>query len=137
MEPFVDYLTARFADDPHVWASVLHDEIRRLGYSLSYPSFVRQLRAARLRPHCAACSGVKGRETIEIDHPAGEEIQWDWFERRHAPWGGTVYIPTDPRTAPSQRMAKGIRRSGSGRSGRGDLSRRESWTESQRAHRYS
>ncbi|MGH7918802.1 MAG: transposase [Candidatus Dormibacteraceae bacterium] len=21
---------------------------------------------------------MKGRETTEIDHPAGEEIQWDW-----------------------------------------------------------
>ncbi len=41
-----------------------------------------------LRPHCEACRGVKGRDTIEIDHPAGEEIQWDWFERRKAPWGG-------------------------------------------------
>ena len=36
--------------------------------------------------------GVKGRDTIEIDHPAGEEIQWDWFERRGAPWGGTAYV---------------------------------------------
>jgi hypothetical protein len=35
---------------------------------------------------------VKGRETIEIDHPAGAEIQWDWFERRNAPWGGTAYV---------------------------------------------
>ena len=90
--PFVDYLVARFADDPHVWASALHDEIARLGYSLSYPSFVRQVRLAGLRPHCEACSGVKGRDTIEIDHPAGEEIQWDWFERRNAPWGATAYV---------------------------------------------
>ena len=35
---------------------------------------------------------MKGRDTIEIDHPAGEEIQWDWFERRRAPWGGTAYV---------------------------------------------
>jgi len=35
---------------------------------------------------------VKGRDTIEIDHPAGEEIQWDWLERRNAPWGATAYI---------------------------------------------
>jgi hypothetical protein len=35
---------------------------------------------------------VAGRETIEIAHPAGEEIQWDWFERRQAPWGGTAYV---------------------------------------------
>jgi len=92
LNPFVDYLTARFCDDPHVWASALHDEVRRLGYSLSYPSFVRQLRTAGLRPHCEACRGVKGRDTIEIEHPSGEEIQWDWFERRNAPWGGTAYV---------------------------------------------
>ena len=92
LEPFVEYLVARFADDPHVWASALHDEVHRLGYPLSYPSFVRQLRTAGLRPHCEACRGVKGRDTIEIDHPAGEEIQWDWFERRNAPWGGTAYV---------------------------------------------
>ena len=35
---------------------------------------------------------MKGRDTIEIDHPPGEEIQWDWFERRQAPWGGTAYV---------------------------------------------
>jgi len=35
---------------------------------------------------------VSGRDTIEIDHPAGEEMQWDWFERRKAPWGGTAYV---------------------------------------------
>ncbi|HET9061230.1 MAG TPA: hypothetical protein VFN61_15025, partial [Acidimicrobiales bacterium] len=35
---------------------------------------------------------MKGRETIEIDHPAGEEIQWDWAERRHAPWDATAYV---------------------------------------------
>lgn len=36
--------------------------------------------------------GGEGRDTIEIDHPPGEEIQWDWFERRQAPWGGTAYV---------------------------------------------
>ncbi|MGH9047173.1 MAG: Mu transposase domain-containing protein [Acidimicrobiales bacterium] len=92
LEPFVRYITLRFVDDPHVWASALYDEVRRLGYPLSYPTFVRQVRAAGLRPHCEACHGVKGRDTIEIDHPPGEEIQWDWFERRNAPWGSTAYV---------------------------------------------
>jgi transposase len=92
LQRFVPYLTARFADDPHVWASALFDEVVEVGYDRSYPSFVRQLRAAGLRPHCEACAGVSGRETIEIDHPAGEEIQWDWFERRKAPWGGIGYV---------------------------------------------
>ena len=91
LDQFSGYVAARFVDDPHLWASALFDEVVALGYAQSYPSFARQVRLACLRPHCEACSGVKGRETIEIDHPAGEEIQWDWAERRKAPWGGTSY----------------------------------------------
>ena len=87
-----DYIRLRFADDCHVWASALFDEVVPLGYTLSYPSFVRQIRVRGLRPRCEACRGVKGRDTIEIDHPPGEEIQWDWFERRNAPWGATAYV---------------------------------------------
>jgi transposase len=92
LAPFTAYLSARFADDPHLWASALFDEVMPLGYRLSYASFARQLRLAGLRPHCEACTGVAGRETIEIAHPPGAEIQWDWFERRNAPWGGTAYV---------------------------------------------
>ncbi len=92
LEPFVPYLQQRLLDDPHVWASALFDEVRPLGYSLSYPSFARQMRLAKLRPHCEACAGVKGRDTVEILHAAGEEIQWDWFERRRTPWGATLYV---------------------------------------------
>jgi transposase len=86
------YVVARFVDDPHLWATALFDEVVGLGYAGSYVSFARQVRLAGLRPHCECCSGVKGRETIEIDHPAGEEIQWDWFERRKAPWKETAYV---------------------------------------------
>ena len=89
---FSPYIAARFVDDPHLWATALFDEVVVMGYDRAYPSFARQLRLAGLRPHCEACSGVKGRETVEIDHPAGEEIQWDWFERRGAPWGATAYV---------------------------------------------
>lgn len=92
LAPFAAYVAARFADDPHIWATALYDEVTRLGYGLSYVSFARQLRLAGLRPHCEACSGVRGRDTIEIPHPPGEEMQWDWFERRNAPWGGTCYV---------------------------------------------
>jgi transposase len=92
LAPFVAYLAARFVDDPHLWATALFDEVVPLGYPGSYVSFARQLRKAGLRPHCEACSGVSGRETIEIEHPPGEQMQWDWFERRKAPWGGTVYV---------------------------------------------
>ena len=91
IEEFAVYLRARFVDDPHVWASALFDEVVPLGYRGSYVSFARQVRLAELRPHCEACAGVKGRETIEIDHRAGDEIQWDWAERRNAPWGATAF----------------------------------------------
>ena len=50
LERFVPYLSARFVDDPHVWASTLFDEVTELGYACSYPSFARQLRLAALRP---------------------------------------------------------------------------------------
>jgi hypothetical protein len=76
LERFAGYVAARFVDDPHVWASALFDEVVALGYGQSYPSFVRQIRVAGLRPHCEACAGVKGRETVEIAHRAGEEILW-------------------------------------------------------------
>ena len=92
LAPFAAYLSARFTDDPHLWATALFDEVVPLGYGWSYVSFARQLRLAGLRPHCEPCAGVSGRDTIEIDHPAGEEMQWDWFERRNAPWGGTAYV---------------------------------------------
>jgi transposase len=92
LAPFAAYVTARFADDPHLRASALFDEVVPLGYDRSYVSFARQLRLAGLRPHCEACTGVAGRQTVEISHPAGEEIQWDWFERRRAPWAGTAYV---------------------------------------------
>jgi hypothetical protein len=35
---------------------------------------------------------VSGCEAIGIAHPPDEEIQWDWSERRGAPWGGTAYV---------------------------------------------
>jgi len=86
-EPFVPYVRERLAEDPHVWASALYDEVSALGFCLSYQSFTRGVRSRSLRPHCEACSGVKGRATIEISHPPGEEIQWDWDELPVAPWG--------------------------------------------------
>jgi hypothetical protein len=71
---FVPYLRERLREDPHVWATALFDEVTALGFTLSYQSFTRGLRLHALRPHCEACDGVKGRATIEIEHPPGEEI---------------------------------------------------------------
>src|SRR5664280_892590 len=57
------YLTARFTDDHHVWGTVLFEEVTALGYSQSYPTFVRQIRKRGLRPHCEACRGAVGRRS--------------------------------------------------------------------------
>jgi transposase len=89
---FVPYLRQRLVDDPHVWASALFDEVQLLGFELSYPSFTRGLRARELRPRCEACAGAKGRATIEIEHPPGEEIQWDWVELGVAPWHDDAHL---------------------------------------------
>src|SRR5579875_976171 len=91
-EAFIPYLTARFADDRHVWASALYDEVVALGFPLSCQSFTRGLRTHGLRPHCEACSTVKGRATIDIVHPPAQEIQWDWDELPEAPWGGDAHL---------------------------------------------
>ena len=86
------YVRQRLSDDHGVWATVLFDEVQRLGYDRSYPTFTRKLRERRLRPHCEACSGVKGRATVIIDHPSGEEIQWDWDELGACPWDPTTDV---------------------------------------------
>jgi transposase len=87
--PFVSYLRQRLLDDPHVWATVLFDEVVALGFDRSYPSFTRGLRTHRLRPHCEPCRASRGRDHAVIEHPPGEEVQWDWLELPDAPehWG--------------------------------------------------
>ena len=86
------YVRQRLADDPHLWATVLFDEATALGYEQSYVTFVRKIRDRRLRPSCGACAGTRGRAVAIIDHPAGEECQWDWLELRDTPWGSTVFV---------------------------------------------
>ena len=53
---YVEYCRQRLADDPHLWATTLFDEVVELGYRGSYPSFTRAIRARALRPLCAACA---------------------------------------------------------------------------------
>ena len=89
---FEPYVRQRFIDDPHVWGTVLFVEVAELGFERSYPTFTRALRARSLRPHCEACASSKGRAHVDIDHPPGEEIQWDWLELNDTPWGTKLYI---------------------------------------------
>ena len=84
-EPFAAYCAQRLTDDPHVWATRLFDEVVGLGFDRSYPSFTRDLRRHRARPHCEPCSASNGRDHTVIEHPPGEEIQWGWLELPEPP----------------------------------------------------
>lgn len=95
-EPFVDSVSARLTEDPHLWAVTLFDEVVGLGYDRSYPTFTRQIRTRDLRPHCEPCSATKGRANAPISHPPGEETQWDWVELPDPPaswgWGKNAHL---------------------------------------------
>ena len=88
--PFVDYCRARLTEDPHLWAATLFDEVTALGYDRAYSTFTRQLRARSLRPACEPCAPAKGRPAAVIDHPPGEETQFDWVELPDPPAAWTA-----------------------------------------------
>ncbi|MGY1838107.1 MULTISPECIES: Mu transposase domain-containing protein [unclassified Modestobacter] len=69
------------------------DEVVDLGYDRAYSTFTRQLRARNLRPACQPRAPTKGRPAAVIDHPAGEETQWDWVEVPDPPaaWAAAGY----------------------------------------------
>lgn len=93
LEPWRAYIAARFVDDPHLPAVTLLDELAVAGFDRSYPTLVRELRRTGLRPVCLVCQQRRGRApTTEIDHPAGEEIQWDWLELPVTPWEQPAYV---------------------------------------------
>ena len=91
-DEFESYVRQRLADDPHLWGTALFDEAKGLGYGQSYVTFVRKIRDRELRPSCAACGGTRGQPVAIIDHPAGEECQWDWVHLGDTPWGSTVFV---------------------------------------------
>jgi transposase len=92
LEPFREYLEARLGDDPHVLASVLHRELAGLGFERSYQTLTRELRRLGLRPRCECCRRGGVEVTTEIDHPPGEELQFDWLELPLTPWGEPAYV---------------------------------------------
>ncbi|MBA3427244.1 MAG: IS21 family transposase [Actinobacteria bacterium] len=95
LEPFRAYVAARFEDDPHLEATVLHRELVDAGFARAYTTLVGELGRLGLRPLCLVCAHRRGAAvTTEIDHPPGEEIQWDWLELAAAdvPWGEQAYV---------------------------------------------
>jgi transposase len=93
LEPWRAYIAERFVDDPHLPAVTLLDELSTAGFDRSYPTLVRELRRTALRPVCLVCQQRRGNApTTEIDHPPGEEIQWDWLELPATPWEQPAYL---------------------------------------------
>lgn len=91
LEPYRTYVEARFADDPHLFATVLFDELVELGFDRSYPTLVRELRRLWLRPACH-CHPKGTEATVEIAHEPGAELQLDWLELPETPWGRAAYL---------------------------------------------
>jgi transposase len=95
-DPFVDYVSARLVEDPHLWARTLFDELEQLGFGLSYQSLTRNIRARNLRPACEACRSATERPNAVIAHPPGDETQWDWLELPDPPvswgWGKKAFL---------------------------------------------
>jgi transposase len=89
MEDFLGYCRQRLADDPHLWSTTLFDEVVDLGFVGSYQAFTAAVRRHELRPRCQACAANRSKDRSVIDHPAGEETQWDWLELPDPPahWG--------------------------------------------------
>jgi transposase len=94
--PYVDYVSARLVEDPHLWALTLFDELVGLGYAASYPTLTREIRARKLRPVCTACATAVNRANGIIEHPPGEETQWDWLDLPNPPaswgWGSMAHL---------------------------------------------
>jgi len=95
-DAYASYCRERLIEDPHLWAMTLFDEMVALGFVQSYATLTRQLRIRSLRPHCERCHAAKGRPVAVIDHPAGEETQWDWVDLPDLPvswgWGASASL---------------------------------------------
>ena len=89
--PYRAYLEARFAEDPHLFVTVAHRELRELGFDHSYPTLVREIRRLGLRPACGCCRAGT-QVTAEIPHEPAAELQLDWLELRETPWGRAAYV---------------------------------------------
>ena len=111
--PFERYCRLRFEGDPHLWATALFEEVSGWATTGAYPSFTRALRRRGLRPSCEACAAAgTPAEFAVIDHPAGEETQWDWVELPDPPavvGPGEARAPAGRGAVALGRLARGAR----------------------------
>ncbi|MEV7175777.1 IS21 family transposase [Kitasatospora sp. NPDC093679] len=77
---FLPYCRLRLADDPHLPATALFDEITDLGYRGGYSTFTRALRRHRLRPPCRHCHPGAPGGGAGGGHADQEEIRFGWTD---------------------------------------------------------
>jgi hypothetical protein len=93
--PFIDYVSARLVEDPHLWARTLFDELEGLGFGLSYQSLTRNIRQGNLRPDCEACRSVTQRPNAIIAHRRETKPNGTgWICRTRPSRGGGVRLRT-------------------------------------------
>ena len=92
LEPFRGYLAARFVDDPHIDATVLHRELLDAGFDRSYPTLVREIRRLELRPVCVNCQHRRGKDVTVVGRReyCDVEVRHESLSKRHA-----VIVRTD------------------------------------------
>lgn len=76
------YLAARFAEDPHVFATTLYDEIVDLGFDRSYPTFTRLVRVRTLRPARPYVLPDEAKVSLARLGPAGTLFAPSWGAER-------------------------------------------------------
>ncbi|MFI6443890.1 Mu transposase domain-containing protein [Kitasatospora sp. NPDC050543] len=88
--PFAPYCRQRLADDRHLPATTLFDELVELGYPGGYSTFTRALRRYQLRPVCDRCRRLPLGHAPDTAQQGGEEVRFDWLTLPDAPpqWGG-------------------------------------------------
>ncbi|MEV4559515.1 IS21 family transposase [Kitasatospora sp. NPDC049285] len=85
---FLPYCRRRLAEDPHLAATALFDEVVDLGYPGGYSTFTRGLRRHQARPACEQCQDAV---TVARSRPAArrseEAVEFDWLRLPEPPTG--------------------------------------------------
>ncbi|WP_035839093.1 Mu transposase domain-containing protein [Kitasatospora azatica] len=78
-QPFEPYCRQRLADDPHLVARALFEEVVDLAYRGGYSTFTRALRKRRLRPRCELCDHGSRIHRNPTERSAHGEVRLDWL----------------------------------------------------------
>ena len=91
------YCRIRFADDPHLCGTTLFEESARWGTAGRISRSPGRCGHGGCGRRCGRCAAAAvPAEFAVIEHPPGEETQWDWLELPDPPawwgWGKTAHL---------------------------------------------